>query len=77
MTNKNKLQTLINQFSDGDLRANALALFKELGYQSPRTFNKPVDEILRTFDHEKALCSEWINAPFLFQLAEDNLSNIR
>lgn len=77
MTDKNKLQTLINQFSDGDLRANALALFKELGYQSPRTFNKPVNEILRTFDHEKALCSEWINAPFLFQLAEDNLSNVQ
>ena len=77
MTNKNKLQTLINQFSGGDLRANAIALFNELGYQSPRTFNKPVNEILRTFDHEKALCSEWINAPFLFQLAEDNLSNIQ
>ena len=77
MTDKNKLQTLINQFSGGDLRANSIALFKELGYQSPRTFNKPVAEILRGFDHEKALCSEWINAPFLFQLAEDNLSNIQ
>ncbi|MEI6744741.1 MAG: N-6 DNA methylase [Methylococcaceae bacterium] len=77
MTDKHTLQTLINQFSGGDLKANALALFKELGYQSPRTFNKPVAEILRGFDHEKALCSEWINAPFLFQLAQDNLSNIQ
>jgi tRNA1(Val) A37 N6-methylase TrmN6 len=77
MTDKNTLQTLINQFSGGDLRTNALALFKELGYQSPRTFNKPVAEILRGFDHEKSLCSEWINAPFLFQLAQDNLSNIQ
>jgi hypothetical protein len=77
MTDKNKLQTLINQFSGGDLRTNALALFKELGYQSPRTFDKPVAEILRGFDHEKALCSEWINAPFLFQLAEDNLSHVQ
>ncbi|MCF8005916.1 MAG: hypothetical protein K9K84_00775, partial [Methylovulum sp.] len=77
MTNKNTLQTLIKHFASGDLKANALALFKELGYQSPRTLNKPINEILSAFNPEKALFSEWLNAPFLFQLAQDNLSNIQ
>lgn len=77
MTNKNTLQTLIKHFASGDLKANALALFKELGYQSPRTLNKPINEILSAFNPEKALFSEWLNAPFLFQLAQDNLTNIQ
>ncbi|MFI3122331.1 MAG: hypothetical protein QX194_00140, partial [Methylococcales bacterium] len=71
MTNKDTLQTLINQFSNGDLRANALALFKELGYSSSRTQNKTVAEIFK-YQH-----SEIIDSAFLFQLAGDNLDGVQ
>ena len=77
MTNKQQIQTRIESFSNGDFKKNAIELFKELGYQSQRILNKNVDEVLLAFDREKALCLEWDNAPFLFQLAEDNLSNIQ
>ncbi len=71
MTNKNKLQTLINRFADGDLKTNALALFKELGYSSSRTQNKTVAEIFK-YQH-----SEIIDSAFLFQLAGDNLDGVQ
>ncbi len=71
MTDKNKLQTLINQFSNGDLRANALALFNELGYSSSRTQNKTVAEI---FGYKN---TEVVDSAFLFQLAGDNLNGVQ
>jgi hypothetical protein len=41
MTDKNKIQATINQFSQGNLRTNAIALFNALGYQSSLTFAEP------------------------------------
>ncbi len=78
MTDKKLISSCINQFSHGSLSANALALFKKLGYQSTLTFNVPtsIDKVFQ-FDSEKALKDEWLDAPFLFQLTESNLSNIQ
>ena len=78
MTDKNIISSCINQFSHGDLRANSLALFSALGYQSTLTFSSQtsIDNVFQ-FDSEKVMKDEWLDAPFLFQLTEINLSNIQ
>ncbi len=71
MINKDTLQTLINQFADGDLRTNALDFFTSLGYASSRMQNKTVTEIFG-YRHD-----EMSNSAFLFQLAADNLDGVQ
>ena len=71
MTDKNTLQTLINQFVRGDLRTNALNFFTSLGYASSRMQNKTVTEIFG-YRHD-----EMSNSAFLFQLAADNLDGVQ
>ncbi|MEN9596561.1 MAG: hypothetical protein RL236_995, partial [Pseudomonadota bacterium] len=71
MTDKNTLQTLINQFIDGDLRTNALNFFTSLGYASSRLQNKTVTEIFG-YRHD-----EMSHSAFLFQLAADNLDGVQ
>jgi len=78
MTDKKIISSCINQFLHGDLRANSLALFGALGYQSTLTFSSPISiDNIFNFDSEKVLKDEWLDAPFLFQLTESNLSNIQ
>ena len=78
MTDKKIISYCINQFLHGDLRANSLALFGALGYQSTLTFSSPISiDNIFNFDSEKVLKDEWLDAPFLFQLTESNLSNIQ
>ena len=71
MINKDTLQTLINQFADGDLRTNALDFFTSLGYASSRMQNKTVTEIFG-YRHD-----EIVDSAFLFQLAADNLDGVQ
>ena len=71
MTDKNTLQTLINQFVRGDLRTNALNFFTSLGYASSRMQNKTVTEIFG-YRHD-----EIVDSAFLFQLAADNLDGVQ
>jgi hypothetical protein len=71
MTDKKIISYCINQFLHGDLRANSLALFGALGYQSTLTFSSPISiDNIFNFDNEKVLKDEWLDAPFLFQLTE-------
>ncbi len=71
MTDKNELQTLINPFSGGDLKTNALNFFHGLGYSSLRTQNLTVTEL---FGYQNERITQ---SAFLFQLAGDNLNNVQ
>ena len=76
------IQRALNQFTDGNLAANATHFLKVLGYQSQRTLNRDAntpEAFLEDFDPDnqinldKAHLSEWHTADFLFQLTADEI----
>ena len=76
------IQRALNQFTDGNLAANATHLLKVLGYHSQRTLNRDAntpEAFLEDFDPDnqinldKAHLSEWQTADFLFQLTADEI----
>ena len=76
------IQRALNQFTDGNLAANAIHFLKVLGYQSQRTLNRDAntpEAFLEDFDPDnqinldKAHLSEWHTADFLFQLTADEI----
>ena len=76
------IQRALNQFTDGNLAANATHFLKVLGYQSQRTLNRDAnipEAFLEDFDPDnqinldKAHLSEWDTADFLFQLTADEI----
>src|SRR3990170_2626228 len=77
---KERIQQRINAFATGNLADNAIALFKELGYESNKriTLDKGAFEGLfaehQTADAQKALINDWLSADYLFQLTEDEIS---
>ncbi|MEI6708465.1 MAG: N-6 DNA methylase [Methylococcales bacterium] len=75
MTNKNTIQQVINNFSQGDFKDNALDFFKVLGYSSNKTSALGLTVFLPNLNHEKALVNQWQCSHLLFQLADDDLQN--
>src|SRR3989304_7404508 len=77
---KERIQQRINAFATGNLADNAIALFKELGYESNRriTLDKGAFEGLfaehQTANAQKALIGDWKSADYLFQLTEEEIS---
>ena len=77
---KERIQQRINAFATGNLADNAIALFKELGYESNRriALDKGACEGLfaehQTADAQKALIGDWKSADYLFQLTENEIS---
>ncbi len=77
---KERIQQRINAFATGSLADNALALFKELGYES----NKRIDLDKGTFEGlfaerpaanmQKVFFDDWLSVDYLFQLTEDEIS---
>jgi len=77
---KERIQQRINAFATGNLADNAIALFKELGYESNRRIilDKGAFKGLfaenHTVDAQKALISDWLSADYLFQLTEEEIT---
>lgn len=78
---KERIQQRINAFATGSFTDNALALFKELGYES----DKRIDLDKGTFEGlfaerptanmQNALIGDWKSADYLFQLTEDEITH--
>lgn len=77
---KEAIQQRINAFVAGHLTENAIALFKELGYESNKQirigkgafeelFNKDA-----TTNKQKALLDDWLSADYLFQLTTEEIT---
>ena len=80
---RTEIQSVLKQFTDGNLVENAHHLLKVLGYESQRTLSRTsntVEAFLEDFDsrgrmsREKARLDEWQTADFLFQLTADEIS---
>jgi|SRR3972149_2966789 len=77
---KAQIQSALNQFANGSLAENAIALFKELGYSSNKRIAIGKDEFEGLFakqptaNSQKALFDEWLSADYLFQLTEEEIS---
>ena len=81
---KNLIRDAIQGFANGNLSANALKLFKTLGYNTERQapfHNKTKEEFAETFiapetrfDKTKAKFNEWKYMDLLFQLSKEELS---
>ena len=78
---KERIQQRINAFATGNLADNAIALFKELGYESNKriTLDKGAFEglfaELSGANKQKAFFDDWLSADYLFQLTEDEISH--
>ncbi len=78
---KQKIKESIRQFNHGNLADNAIALFKELGYESNKriTLDKGAFEGLFNerpeANKQKALIGDWKSAGYLFQLTEEEISH--
>src|SRR3990172_6817597 len=78
---KAQIQSALNQFANGNLADNAIALFKELGYESNKrlTLDKGTFEGLfaerPTANAQKALIGDWLSADYLFQLTEEEITH--
>ena len=79
---KTDIQHALNQWTNGELHANATHLLKTLGYESQRTLSREANTVaafLEDFDDhgqmnaEKAHLREWHTADFLFQLTADEI----
>ena len=85
---KKAIEQALHEFASGDLSENAKKLFKELGYESPRTMqldpNTP-DGFLSAFELEdeekfnpkRALVEEWESIDLLFQLTDEEIGDNR
>src|SRR3990170_3585425 len=77
---KAQIQSALNQFANGNLSENTLALFNKLGYSSNKKIDFTKAEFERQFaehqtaDAQKALIGDWKSADYLFQLTEDEIS---
>ena len=80
---RTEIQSVLKQFTNGNLVENTTDLLKVLGYESQRTLSRTsntVEAFLEDFDNrgrmnrEKALLDEWQTADFLFQLTADEIS---
>ena len=79
-TTKQDIQQAIERFKTGDLRQNALSLFKILGYNTEREngLDTPQYKTLKdtyelTLNEEKAKVNEWIYVDVLFQLSQNEM----
>ena len=79
---KERIQQRINAFATGNLADNAIALFKELGYESNRriALDKGAFEGLfaerpaANMQKAKAFFDEWLSVDYLFQLTENEIA---
>src|SRR3972149_11350086 len=78
---KEQIQSALNQFANGSLSENALALFNKLGYSSNKKIDFNKAEFERQFtEHQtanaqKALIGDWKSADYLFQLTKEEISH--
>ena len=84
---KDKIQETLHQFANGNLADNAKHLLNVLGYESKRTMrlepNTP-DGFLSAFNlnddakfnSERALTEEWESVDLLFQITDEEISEI-
>src|SRR3990172_5384910 len=80
---KRKIDQSIQAFSQGNLTANALQLFQNLGYNTERhaPLDKPTFAEFREsyiqpsppFNEKKALVTEWKYVDLLFQLSKEEV----
>lgn len=77
-----QIQTALHAFADGDLTANALNLFKTLGYESDRRIDfdsKSAANFLElisedsNFNRKNAAIDDWNHIDMLFQLTDSEL----
>ena len=77
---KAQIQSALNQFANGNLSENALALFNKLGYSSNKKIDFTKAEFERQFaEHQtanaqKAFFDDWLSADYLFQLTEEEIT---
>lgn len=77
---KAQIQSALNQFANGNLSENALALFNKLGYSSNKKIDFTKAEFERQFaEHQtanaqKALIGDWLSADYLFQLTGEEIT---
>ncbi len=78
---RQKIKEAIQQFANGNLAENAIALFKELGYSSNKRIAIGKDEFEELFknkhttdDSQKALFDNWLSADYLFQLTGEEIT---
>ena len=85
---KKKIEQALHEFASGDLSENAKKLFKELGYESPRTMRlepNTLDGFLSAFELDdeerfnpkRALIEEWESIDLLFQLTDEQIGDNR
>lgn len=86
---RDQIQSVLQTFNSQPLRKAALALLDTLGYRSDRTLvlegSKPQAflDLVKSqssptkFDETKALFSDWKSADILFQLTDQEISNIQ
>lgn len=77
---KEIIRQRITAFTTGSLVENAIALFKELGYNSNKRIDLNKDEFQGLFakhptaNPHKALFDDWLSASYLFQLTEEEIT---
>lgn len=84
MPTPQEVQTALHAFATGDLSANAIDLFKTLGYESERRIefeDRSKDDFLgqvqeaSNFNEKNAAIDEWKYVDMLFQLTESELKD--
>ena len=79
---KDKIKTVLQRFSDGNLAEDARNLLNALGYRSQRTLSlepNTADGFIEHFDlhntmnRDRARLDEWESIDFLFQLTDDEI----